>query len=150
MNKRDTKQIKSLISLLRSDKIQSNYSISNIHRSTKLFDIQCKSCNKSKTLSFKKANCDGISCGTTSCIKERRSQTNISKFAIDKDGREHGKMDDGQAKGISPEKAAHQILKGLKKDKREIPVGGNELIMLKLKRFFPAIHSRLIRKLNPM
>jgi len=79
-----------------------------------------------------------------------RIQTNISKFAIDKDGREHGKMDDGQAKGISPEKAAHQILKGLKKDKREISVGGGELIMLQLKRFFPSLQARLIRKLNPM
>jgi len=78
-----------------------------------------------------------------------RIQTNISKFSLDKDGNEYGKMDAGQAKGISPEKAAQQILKGLEKDKREIPVGGNELIMLKLKRFFPAIHSRLIRKLNP-
>ena len=78
-----------------------------------------------------------------------RIQTNISKFSLDKDGNEYGKMDAGQAKGISPEKAAQQILKGLEKDKLEIPVGGNELIMLKLKRFFPAIHSRLIRKLNP-
>ncbi len=79
-----------------------------------------------------------------------RIQTNISKFAIEKDGNEHGKMDAGQAKGIPPEKAAQQILKGLKKDKREIPVGGGELIMLKLKRFFPGLHARLIRKLNPM
>ena len=78
-----------------------------------------------------------------------RIHTDISKFSLDKDGQEHGKMDEGQAKGISPEKAAQQILKGLKKDKREVPVGGKELIMLKLKRFFPAIHSRLIRKLNP-
>ena len=79
-----------------------------------------------------------------------RIQTNISKFAIDKDGRHHDKMDAGQDKGISPKKAAQQILKGLKKDKREIPVGGNELVMLKIKRFFPGLHARLIRKLNPM
>lgn len=79
-----------------------------------------------------------------------RIQTNISKFALDKDGCSHGKMDEGQAKGISSQKAAQQILKGLKIDKREIPVGGNELIMLKIKRFFPGLHARLIRKLNPM
>ena len=79
-----------------------------------------------------------------------RIQTNISKFAIDKDGRNHDKMDAGQDKGISPKKAAQQILKGLNKDKREIPVGGNELVMLKIKRFFPGLHARMIRKLNPM
>lgn len=79
-----------------------------------------------------------------------RIQTNISKFALGKDGGNHGKMDEGQAKGISAQKAAQQIIKGLKKSKREIPVGGNELIMLKIKRFFPGLHARMIRKLNPM
>jgi short-subunit dehydrogenase len=79
-----------------------------------------------------------------------RIQTNISKFAINKDGSEHGKMDAGQANGISPEKAAQQILKGLRKEKREIPVGAGELIILKIKRFFPGWHAKIVRKLNPM
>ncbi|MGD9992844.1 MAG: SDR family NAD(P)-dependent oxidoreductase [Salinivirgaceae bacterium] len=79
-----------------------------------------------------------------------RIQTNISKFAINKDGSEYGKMDAGQANGISPEKAAQQILKGLKKEKREIPVGAGELIILKIKRFFPGWHAKIVRKLNPM
>ena len=79
-----------------------------------------------------------------------RIQTNISKFAIDKEGKEHGKMDDGQANGITAEKAAQQILKGLRKERNEIPVGGSELIMLKLKRFLPALHYKLARKIKPM
>ncbi len=79
-----------------------------------------------------------------------RIQTNISKFAINKDGSEHGKMDAGQANGISPEKAAQQILKGLRKENREIPVGAGELIILKIKRFFPGWHAKIVRKLNPM
>jgi short-subunit dehydrogenase len=79
-----------------------------------------------------------------------RIQTNISKFAINKDGNEHGKMDAGQANGISPEKAAQQILKGLRKDRREIPVGGGELLILKIKRFLPGLHAKIVRKLNPM
>lgn len=79
-----------------------------------------------------------------------RIQTNISKFAINKDGNEHGKMDPGQANGITPEKAAQQILKGLKKNKREITVGAGELIILKIKRFFPGWHAKIVRKLNPM
>ncbi|MDA3892794.1 MAG: SDR family NAD(P)-dependent oxidoreductase [Salinivirgaceae bacterium] len=79
-----------------------------------------------------------------------RIQTNISKFAMNKDGAEHGKMDAGQTNGISPEKAAQQILKGLRKERLEIPVGGGELIILKIKRFLPNLHARLVRKLNPM
>lgn len=79
-----------------------------------------------------------------------RIQTNISKFAINKDGSEHGKMDAGQANGITAEKAAQQILKGLRKDKREIQVGAGELIILKIKRFLPGLHSKIVRKINPM
>ena len=86
----------------------------------------------------------------TSMLIGGRIQTNISKFALDKDGTEHGKLDAGQAKGISPEKAAQQIIRGLKKDRLEIPVGGSELMILKIKRFFPGFHARLVRKLNPM
>jgi len=79
-----------------------------------------------------------------------RINTNISKFALNKDGQEHGKLDDGQANGITPEKAANQIIKGLKKEKNEIPVGNNELLMLKIKRFFPGIHYKLARTIKPM
>lgn len=79
-----------------------------------------------------------------------RINTNISKFALDKDGKEHGKTDPGQANGISTEKAAKQILRGLKKNKREILVGANELIILKIKRFFPSVHAKIVRKIKPM
>lgn len=85
-----------------------------------------------------------------SIIVGGRIRTNISKFALDKDGREHGRMDPGQAGGISPEKAARQILRGLRKQKAEIPVGGSELLILGIRRFFPALHRRLVRKIKPM
>lgn len=79
-----------------------------------------------------------------------RIQTNISKFAINKNGNEHGKMDAGQANGISPEKAAMQIIRGLRKQRNEILVGGSELIILKIKKFIPALHYKLARTLKPM
>lgn len=79
-----------------------------------------------------------------------RIQTNISKFALNKEGKEHGKMDDGQANGITAEKAAQQILKGLSKNKREIPVGGSELVILPIKRFFPGLHAKIVRKIKAM
>jgi dehydrogenase/reductase SDR family member 7B len=79
-----------------------------------------------------------------------RVQTNISKFAIEKDGSEHGKMDAGQANGITAEKAATQILTGLKHEKKEIWVGGKELQMLNVRRFFPALYYYLATRIKPM
>lgn len=79
-----------------------------------------------------------------------RVQTNISKFAIDKDGKEYGKMDPGQAKGISPEKAAIRIMRGLQNEKKEIKVGGSELLMLQIRRFIPALYYWLSTRIKPM
>ncbi|MFH1121044.1 MAG: SDR family NAD(P)-dependent oxidoreductase [Bacteroidota bacterium] len=79
-----------------------------------------------------------------------RIQTNISRFAIDRYGKEYGKMDPGQAKGITAEKAAIQILKGLRKEKKEVLVGGKELLMLQIRRFFPAIYYKLATRIKPL
>ena len=79
-----------------------------------------------------------------------RVQTNISKFAIDKKGQEYGKMDPGQANGITAEKAARQILRGLRNEKKEIHVGGNELLMLQIRRFFPALLYKLATRIKPV
>jgi len=79
-----------------------------------------------------------------------RIQTNISKFALEKEGKEYGRMDPGQANGITPEKAANQIFRGLKREKHEILVGGTELLMLGIRRFFPFIYYRLATRLKPV
>ena len=79
-----------------------------------------------------------------------RVQTNISKFALKKDGSEHGKIDPGQANGISAEKAAKIILKGLRKEKKEIWVGGSEMLMLHIRRFFPSLYYYMAPRLKPM
>lgn len=79
-----------------------------------------------------------------------RVKTNISVNAITKDGKAHGKMDEGQDTGISPEKAARMIYNGLKKEKKEILVGGNELLMLHIRRFLPKLYYYLSTRLKPM
>lgn len=77
-----------------------------------------------------------------------RIQTDISLHALTKDGKAYGKMDEGQKRGISPEKAAQIIQKGMKKRKPEILVGANELLILPIKRFFPKLHFMIIRKIK--
>jgi short-subunit dehydrogenase len=85
-----------------------------------------------------------------SMIIPGRVRTNISKNAITSDGSLYGKMDPGQAKGISAEKAASQILKGMHREKKEILVGSSELLMLYLKRFVPGIFYNIARKIEPV
>ena len=79
-----------------------------------------------------------------------RVQTNISVNALEKDGQKHGKMDAGQAGGITPEKAADKIVKAIYKQKREVLVGSGELIMVYIKRFFPGLCARIARTIKPM
>lgn len=83
-----------------------------------------------------------------SMIVPGRVRTNISLNAIDGKGNAHGKMDEGQNKGISPEKAARQILCGLAKNRREINVGGVELLMLYFKRFLPRLHYLISKNIS--
>ncbi|MFN8239859.1 MAG: SDR family NAD(P)-dependent oxidoreductase [Bacteroidales bacterium] len=64
-----------------------------------------------------------------SVIIPGRVRTKISFRALDPKVK-HSEIRSGSGKGISPEKAARQILNGIKKNKREILVGSTELVML--------------------
>src|ERR1035437_7046425 len=75
--------------------------------------------------------------------------TNISINALDNDGKRHAKLDSGQANGITAEKAAKKIVHGIYKQKPEVLVGGKELIMVYIKRFFPSLSRILARKIKP-
>ena len=79
-----------------------------------------------------------------------RVQTNISIHAIEKDGKEHGKLDPGQANGITAEKAATLIFSGLKHERKEIWVGGNDRMFLHIRRFIPTLYYYLARRIKPL
>ena len=79
-----------------------------------------------------------------------RVQTNISKYALEKDGRQHGKMDAGQAGGVTPQQAADKIVKAVYRKKREVLVGRYELLMAYIKQFFPGLAAKLARRIKPM
>ncbi len=84
----------------------------------------------------------------SSVIIPGRVRTQISLHALGSDGKEHGKMDDGLAKGISPDKAARIIIRGLVKNKREILVGKGELLMLHIRRYCPSLFFRIADKIK--
>jgi short-subunit dehydrogenase len=83
-----------------------------------------------------------------SVIIPGRVRTKISFRALDGEGKEQGKMDEGLAKGITPEKAARTIIKGIKRNKREILVGSSELTMLYIRRYLPSLFFRLAGKIK--
>lgn len=83
-----------------------------------------------------------------SVIIPGRVKTDISKHAITSSGKEHGKLDQGQEEGISSEKAAKIIANGLLANKREILVGGKELNMVHIRRFFPALFYKIVARIK--
>jgi dehydrogenase/reductase SDR family member 7B len=83
-----------------------------------------------------------------SVIIPGRVRTSISLHALNSEGREHGKLDDGQAGGITPQEAAQVIIKGIRKNKREILVGKGELTILYIRRYFPWLFFRIADKIS--
>jgi len=85
-----------------------------------------------------------------SVIIPGRVRTAISLHALDSEGKEHGKLDARQAKGLLPEEAARIIIRGIKKNKREILVGKSELMMLHIRRYCPWLFFRIADKIKSM
>lgn len=75
--------------------------------------------------------------------------TNVSMNALTADGSEQGTMDEATAKGLSPEFFAKKAVKAMKKEKQEVVIGGKlEVLAVYLKRFFPLILSKMLRKVK--
>ncbi|MHA7128420.1 SDR family oxidoreductase [Algoriphagus namhaensis] len=73
-------------------------------------------------------------------------RTQVSVNALTGDGTPLQEMDDAQANGMSPEECANKIFKAIKGKKEEVLIGGKETYGVWVKRFFPGLFSKLIRK----
>lgn len=77
-------------------------------------------------------------------------KTNISVNALNESGESFNKMDANQANGIPAEVCALKIIEAVKKEKKEIYIGGfKEVAAIYLKRFFPTILFEQVRKNVP-
>lgn len=74
--------------------------------------------------------------------------TQVSINAVTGDGSPLGEMDQAQAQGMSAEACADQLFRALLRKKEEVYIGGKETWAVYLKRFFPGIFSRILRKAN--
>ncbi|MCB9637366.1 MAG: SDR family oxidoreductase [Myxococcales bacterium] len=73
-------------------------------------------------------------------------KTSVSINALTGDGSSQGTMDQAQANGMSAEVCAQKIVHALQKKKEEVYIGGREVMGVYLKRFFPTLFSRILRK----
>lgn len=72
--------------------------------------------------------------------------TSISLNALTGQGQTHNTMDKQQETGVSADYCAQEIIKGLVNKKEEIFIGGREIKAVKVKRFFPKLFGKIIRK----
>lgn len=72
--------------------------------------------------------------------------TPISTNALTSTGDKHGVMDHNQKTGMPVEKCVLEIIKAVQENKREVLIGGKELLAVKLKRFFPTLFWKVIAK----
>jgi len=72
--------------------------------------------------------------------------TNISVNALNSKGNSHGKMDHNQETGMSAEECVKQLLFAVEKEKKEVLIGNKEIKAVTLKRFFPKLFWKVIKK----
>ncbi|WP_251359180.1 SDR family oxidoreductase [Kangiella sp. TOML190] len=73
-------------------------------------------------------------------------KTNLTYKALLADGREQNSMDEAQQNGMAPEVCAQKMIAAYLSGKDEAYIGGKETNAIYLKRFFPKLFARLIRK----
>jgi short-subunit dehydrogenase len=75
-------------------------------------------------------------------------KTNVSVNALTGSGAVNGKMEEGQEKGMTPERLARRILTLVRRDREEVYVGGSEILPHQVKRYFPRVFSYIIKRLK--
>jgi dehydrogenase/reductase SDR family protein 7B len=73
-------------------------------------------------------------------------KTNVTINALTANGNAQGTMDDAQENGMLPEECAKQIIKAINSKKEEVYIGGKEINGVLIKRFFPKLFAKIIRK----
>jgi short-subunit dehydrogenase len=72
-------------------------------------------------------------------------KTNISINAVGSNGEKFGKMDKNQESGMEVAICCQKIITAVKAEKREVYIGGKEVLGVYLKRFFPSILARIVK-----
>ena len=75
--------------------------------------------------------------------------TNVSINALTGQGEQQGTKDKATANGLDPDFFAKKAIKSIYKEKQEVVIGGFlEVLAVYVKRFFPVLLSRMVRKVK--
>jgi dehydrogenase/reductase SDR family member 7B len=77
-------------------------------------------------------------------VSPGRVKTMISMNAITSSGGTYDKMDAGQAEGMPADECATQILKAIKKERKEVLIGKKEVALVYIRRFLPALYYKIV------
>lgn len=72
--------------------------------------------------------------------------TDISKSAMTGDGESFGVKDDKIANGITPAECGRAVVEAMRKDKREVRIGGREVLGYYIKRLSPGLLAEVVRR----
>ncbi len=75
-------------------------------------------------------------------------KTNVTLNALRADGTQLNRMGAGQMAGMEPDQFVDKLLPKLAKRKKEIYIGGREVIPVYLKRFFPGLLDGLLKRVS--
>jgi dehydrogenase/reductase SDR family member 7B len=76
-------------------------------------------------------------------------KTQVSVNALSPDGTPHARMDDTQARGMHADVFARKMLQKMARGYEEFNIGGPEIYGIWIKRLFPWLVSRIVRKATP-
>jgi len=77
-----------------------------------------------------------------------RINTPISLSALEGNGQAHARMDPGQANGLDADTCARKCVDGIVRGKRQVRVGGKEMISCFVYKWFPGLFFRLVGKVS--
>jgi len=83
-----------------------------------------------------------------SLIYPGRIRTDIALHALTADGSPQNSQDDGLQNGLNVAKCASKILKSVHNCKRDVYIGKSELLMVYLKRYWPALFYWVINRVS--
>jgi short-subunit dehydrogenase len=66
--------------------------------------------------------------------------------ALNGEGNSHGVMDHNQETGMSAEECVRQMYFAVAKHKKEVLIGNKEIMAVKIKRLFPRLFWKIIKK----
>ncbi|MCC6371901.1 MAG: SDR family oxidoreductase [Bacteroidia bacterium] len=76
-------------------------------------------------------------------------KTNVSVNAVTAKGEKHNAMDPSHQNAMSAEECAQHIIRAIGRNEEELLVGGKELLIVKIRRYFPKLFSKIVRKQSP-